>query len=79
MIEVLVALLAGVIGGILSRWIPFPKKTPSLPHIKVEGPHHYKVKLGAAVLYAGDDLHIAKAQRGAYPGAVLIADGVNRG
>ncbi len=80
MIEVLLALVAGVIGGILSRWIPFPKKTPALPRIKaVEGSHQYEVKLGAAVLYAGDDLHIAKAQRGAYPGAVLIADGVNRG
>ena len=79
MIEIFLALVAGVIGGILSRWIPFPKKTPPLPRIKVEGSHQYEVKLGAAVLYAGDDLHIAKAQRGAYPGAVLIADGVNRG
>ena len=79
MIEVLLALVAGVVGGILSRWIPFPKKTPPLPRIKVEGSHQYEVKLGGALLYAGPDLHMAKAQRGAYPGAVLIADGVNRG
>lgn len=79
MIEVLVALLAGVIGGILSRWIPLPKKTPPLPHLKAGGSRQYEVKLGETLLYAGDDLHMAKAQRGAYPGAVLIADGVNRG
>lgn len=77
MIEILVALLAGVIGGILSRWIPLPKKVPLLQ--EVSSSHHYTVQHGMKLLYEGGDLRMAKARRQENPGAVLIADGVNRG
>ena len=80
MIEILLALLAGVIGGIGSRWIPLPKKVPPLPYVKeVEGPHSYMVTRGAELFYEGGDLRMAKNRRQENPGAVLIADGVNRG
>ena len=79
MVEVLLALVAGVIGGILSRWIPFPKKTPPLPHIEVDSSHEYMVTRGVEMFYEGGDLHMAKIRRQENPGAVLIADGINRG
>jgi hypothetical protein len=85
MIEILVALLAGVVGGVLSRWIPaFPKKKDVRPDIFDlsaigVGEEVYEVELGDECLYLGGDLHIAKALRTENPGAVLIADGVNRG
>ena len=77
MIEVLIALVAGVVGGILSRWIPLPKKAPYIK--EVEGPHSYRVRRDKEVLYRGSDLRLAKTRRRDNPGAVLIADGVNRG
>ena len=82
MIEVLVALIAGLVGGLLSRYIPaLPKKwrKKALTKLSAPGEHLYEVKHGASVLYSGSDLHLAKTQRKVYPGAVLIADGVNRG
>ena len=78
MIEILVALLAGLVGGILSRWIRFPKKVPDLPQ-EVGSLHHYTVTRGAELFYEGGDLHMAKIRRQDNPGSVLIADGVNRG
>lgn len=72
MIEtILVALVAGVIGGLLSRYIP--------TFFLGSGEHNYEVRRGSVVLYVGHDLRKAKARRKANPGAVLIADGVNRG
>ena len=82
MIEILVALVAGLVGGLLSRYIPaLPKKWRKKSLTKSSGPgeHLYEVKHGAVHLYAGPDLHLAKEHRRENPGAVLIADGVNRG
>ena len=74
MIEILVALLAGLVGGVLSRWIPLPKKAPY-----IDGPHTYEVRRDDKVLYLGSDLRMAKTRRQENPGSALIADGVNRG
>ena len=82
MIELLVALVAGLIGGLLSRYIPtLSKRKGKTTPIKltVPGVHNYVVKHGAVHLYAGPDLHVAKEHRREHPGSVLIADGVNRG
>ena len=76
-VEILVALLAGLVGGVLSRWIPLPRKAPYIE--PVSGPHTYEVRRGDEVLYLGSDLRIAKVRRHDNPGSVLIADGVNRG
>lgn len=82
MIEVLIALVAGLIGGLLSRYIPaFPKRLgkPALVELGKPGKHSYEVRRKGVVLYIGPDLVRAKMSRTANPGAVLIADGVNRG
>ena len=41
--------------------------------------HDYLIIDGDELRYDGDDLHVAKDVRTAYPGSVLVADGVNRG
>ncbi len=82
MIEILVALVAGLVGGLLSRYIPaLPQRwgKPTLVKLGKPGEHLYEVKHGAVHLYAGPDLHVAKEHRREHPGSVLIADGVNRG
>ena len=82
MIELLLALITGLVGGLLSRYIPaLPWRRKQVPAIEIgePGEYKYKVERGEAVLYVGDDLHTAKMNRQAYPGSVLIADGVNRG
>ncbi len=81
-LEILVALLAGVVGGVLSRFIPaLPKRKGKPPLIEPgkPGDHVYKVGFRGARKSFGSDLLAAKAYRKANPGAVLIADGVNRG
>ena len=82
MIELLLALIAGLVGGLLSRYIPalpWRRKQTKAIEAGEPGEHKYEVRRGTVVLYVGVDLHEAKIQRIAYPGSVLIADGVNRG
>ncbi len=82
MIEILLALLAGVVGGVLSRWIPsLPKKVPPplIGFPAVTAGSRYEVMQGFECLYEGGDLAIAKAHRADNPGSILIADGVRRG
>ncbi len=72
---ILFAGLAGVIGGILSRWIPLRKNRP--PNVE-PSTHSYEVR-GKKRFYKGGDLHKAKVFRDDNPGSTLIADGVSRG
>ena len=82
MIELLLAFIAGLVGGLLSRYIPaLPWRRKQTKAIEADVPdeHKYEVRFGQAVIFAGDDLHMAKVHRRENPGSVLIADGVNRG
>ena len=80
MIELLFAFIAGLVGGLLSRYIPaLPWRRTKAIESDGPGEHKYEVRRGTVVLYVGVDLHEAKIQRIAYPGSVLIADGVNGG
>ena len=82
MIEILVALIAGLVGGLLSRYIPaLPKRKGKTTPIKltVPGVHNYVVLFQGTRKGFGGNLIAAKEYRKDNPGAVLIADGVNRG
>ncbi len=73
---ILFAGLAGVIGGILSRWIPLSKNRP--PNVE-SSTHSYEVRRGKKRFYKGGDLHKAKVFRDDNPDSVLVVDGVSRG
>ena len=82
MIELLLTLIAGLVGGLLSRYIPalpWRRKQTKALEVGIPGKGEYEITLKGVRLYQGSDLHSAKQIRHDHPGSVLIADGVNRG